>query len=128
MGDVVMLMPRERMSRDLERLLAVNDRTGDEADIVATEMDTAMEEWAETLSRIAVAYRARKLRVVAQAARDAAEQARHLGLNRAFRVGQAVSVLSTQGDDVALAANIARLMRLGDAALSSVWEQRDSCF
>lgn len=123
MRNVVVLEPREQMNRDLERLLAV----GDSHPGVATEsVDIAMEALTETLSQLAMSYRDRRLDDVVDEARRVAEQSRALGLNRAFRVGQAVAGLAASGDGVALSANVARLVRLGDAALSSVWDQGDA--
>ena len=126
MGNVILLNPQERISRDIERLLDGGERRALVAAPLPKSVDVALEDLAETLSCTAVAYRERRLDAVADHARDAADQARYLGLNRTFRVSQAVASLATREDGAALAANVARLMRLGDVALSSIWEYNDT--
>ena len=56
---------------------------------------------------------------------DGEALARGLGLRRAFRVAQATAALAGSSDRTALAANVARLVRLGDQAVTCIWEEAD---
>ena len=58
---------------------------------------------------------------LALSCRRIGEDASVLGLNRIARVARAVEKLLHQNDPNALAANVARLMRLGDGLFEDVW-------
>ncbi len=124
MGELVMLAPRERTNQDIERFMGRSDPHGAAASPEI--LDATLEEMTEALSRAAVSYRDRRLEDVAAAARDIADRAHELGLNRLFRVCRHVVSLTDGHDDTALAANVARLVRLGDEAISAAWLRQDS--
>lgn len=71
------------------------------------------------LMRIVDAYQAARFDELGRAARDAAATASALRLDRMSRVARTICTLSGREDGAALAANLARLMRLGSEALAT---------
>lgn len=57
--------------------------------------------------------------------REMAEVAQRIGLTTFARSAVNVSQVAMTGDHAALAATVARLIRVGEASLMSVWDMRD---
>jgi|GEM_PF-6850990 len=123
MPDIVSLNPVEPTPEDLSRLLKLGrEPAGGGPSAV---IERRLERLAKALLRASVALRDDRPSGVAEAACDAARLARGLGLRRAFRVAQATAALAGSPDRTALAANVARLVRLGDQAVTCIWEEAD---
>lgn len=123
MSNVVALHPRERTECDGERLRAI--RAGQEAADEAQRIGTKLEDLASQLSCVGLAYRDGRFDRLNEHARAVSEMAAEIGLHRLARVGRTVCVLAGQDNPAALAANLARLLRLGDAALTAIWDVQD---
>jgi hypothetical protein len=123
-ADVVPLHLREVATVDPARLAALQRRMGEEGAQLL--LHTTLEDLAAHLSRAAAAYDARHWERMAQACRNVADAARAVGLDRLGRVARTTAMLSGRTGDVALAANTARLMRLGEGALAALWDLREA--
>ncbi|WP_099824857.1 hypothetical protein [Oceaniglobus indicus] len=84
-----------------------------------------LEDLALYLAQLPAAYRDSRFRDLASACCEIGEIAGALGLERLSRVARTVAGLTAGDDSVALAANLARLMRLGNEALSVIWNLQD---
>ncbi|MGI1662006.1 hypothetical protein ACRDNQ_07185 [Palleronia sp. KMU-117] len=82
----------------------------------------AMEEIAVRLSRIEAAYDAGALDRVGKGARSLVAIADQTGLASVRDAAGAVASLSTSHDSTALAACVARLIRVGETSLVTVWD------
>ncbi len=123
MVNVVSLALHETAIVDLSKVEDVWRQKGEaEAHrVIGAELDRL----AEQMSRIGMAYREGRFDIVVAGCRDAAETAGTVGLDRLGRVACTVATLAGGRDATALAANIGRLMRLGDGALGKIWELQD---
>jgi hypothetical protein len=120
MGEVIRLYHAEdvRFEETQLRLLVAN--LGDaRADKV---MGRALDEIAVRLARIEAAYSSGALDRVGKGARGLAAIASQTGLASVREAAWAVAELSTSRDSTALAACVARLMRVGQASLVTVWD------
>ncbi|SLN15613.1 hypothetical protein AQS8620_00294 [Aquimixticola soesokkakensis] len=85
----------------------------------------AMEELAVRLARVEACYRKGEIDKMARAARSMVAISEQIGLETFAQVSSNVADLSTRGDDTALAACVARLMRIGEGSLIAVWDLQD---
>lgn len=85
-----------------------------------------LDDLALKLSQIGPAWRDGRFDRVAGCCRDVAEIAVELRFDRLARVARTSLALTAQNDGVALAANLARLMRLGESVLTTVWDLQDA--
>jgi len=85
----------------------------------------SLEELALGLSRVAGAYRHDRLDDVSGECVAIGKIAASIGLERMGRVAFTCAALAKGRDPVALSANLARLMRLGNDALSAIWDLQD---
>ncbi|WP_102110300.1 hypothetical protein [Oceaniglobus roseus] len=120
---VVALTPREGCGINPGALLAL--RGSDGCALARTTMGEALEDLALALSRVAQAYREDRFHDLREAACTVGRIAASLDLDRLARVARTVAGLSTTTDCTALAANVARLVRLGNGALGAIWELQD---
>lgn len=124
MAELIRLRPDETRSGDVDRFLGADARPGSEH--LEHVYGPTLEQLAEALSRVSIAYRDGRMIAMTAAARQASDQASAVGLNRLSRVARTVCVLAGAPDGTALAANVARLMRLGEDSLESIWQLHDS--
>ena len=122
-GSVVTLRPFEGISIDSESLARLRE-SGCEVQ-GAARTGELLEDLALGLSRIAIAYRNDRFEDLCAGSQKVAQLATKIGLDRLGRVAGTVAALSRGSDSVALAANLARLMRLGNDALGAIWDLQD---
>ncbi|WP_108483209.1 hypothetical protein [Oceaniglobus ichthyenteri] len=120
---VAMLRPIEPVSIDPACLALLRDtNSANQADNNVAE---ALEDVALGLSRIAGAYRQDRFDDIKTEGIAIGEIAGRIGLERMARVAFTVATLAKGSDGVALSANLARLVRLGNDALSEIWDLQD---
>jgi len=85
----------------------------------------ALEDLALGLARAAGAYRDGRFEDVSRESVAIGKIAARIGVDRMARVAFTVAALAKGRDPVALSANLARLMRLGNNALSTIWDLQD---
>jgi len=116
LDNVVMLCPQESVS--LEPLPAMRD-DGDPSFSLA---EDAVEEMVVCLAAIEAAWATGEFRRLGGLLETLAEQAERAGLPDVVHVAAEVSRLLERRDDVALAAVIARLIRVGETSLATLLE------
>jgi len=85
----------------------------------------AMEELAVRLTRINEAYQTYKMRELRKGAKGLIGIAEQVGMQRLADVARDVRNCAGENDPIALAATIARLLRIGDCSLTAVWDLQD---
>ncbi len=120
---VTNLVPREGISIDNETLAHL--RGVGNPQVVNRALGEALEDLALAMSRAAIAYRDDRFERLDAASRETAHAAALLGLDRLGRVACTVAVLTHSRDSVALAANLSRMIRLGNDALTAIWDLQD---
>ena len=86
---------------------------------------TALEDIANGLSLIERSYYRGDAAGVTTAAKTLAGVARKIGLFELAQVASSVVSLTQSSDQTALAASLARLVRMGDRSLTAIWEVQD---
>ena len=113
----------ERGALDGDRLQRLYTELGDrEADRALCDATEAV---ALSLARISRARRRGDLTDVSAQAVELAQSARFVGLPTLQRVALDVATCAAAGATPALDATLARLIRLGDNAFSTLWDPRD---
>lgn len=123
MADVTVLAQKEAVRLDAETLEALYRQLGDigAEDIVCR----AMEELAVKLAQIERLYREGRGENMRKTARMIAAISEQIGMRLLAKVaGDAVRCLD-EGDSVALAAVLARLIRTGERSLTEIWDLQD---
>lgn len=114
MAEIKILQLREHGDIGMMQMIAERQaRPGEHMEPVVA---TVLHDLSQQLEEIAVAYRAARFDEVVKVARVAAVTASSLRLDRLARVARTVCVLATSDDSAALAANVARMIRLGEDA------------
>tara|TARA_R110002012_G_scaffold61104_2_gene160292 strand:+ start:465 stop:926 length:462 start_codon:yes stop_codon:yes gene_type:complete len=85
----------------------------------------AMEELAVRLSHAERMYRESDIVSLRKSARSTAAIADQIGLHLLARVARDVTTAIDRADMIALAATLARLLRIGDRSLTAIWDTRD---
>lgn len=85
----------------------------------------ALEEMAARLSHIEASYRSGNWGDLRKNARGLGAIADQLGITVLAKVARDVKTCAENGDLVATAATLARLMRVGESSLSEVWDMQD---
>ncbi|MBT8409807.1 MAG: hypothetical protein KJN93_09290 [Alphaproteobacteria bacterium] len=85
----------------------------------------ALEELAVWLNRTDRAYRKSDMATVVIGAEQISRIAMQVGLSTLNRVARDVAQSCETGDTAALSATLARMMRIGECALLSVWDIQD---
>jgi hypothetical protein len=116
---VTVLRPLERAESDVLRM------TGCAAPAAAERLDAELEVVAEMLSRLALAWQEDAVDDLRHAAAALGMRSGTIGLHRLSRVARTVERLCMGSDRTALAANVARLDRLGQATLEQIWCLQD---
>lgn len=123
MERVTSLQQREPVLLDNDRLNDLYTQLGQQAaeDVVCR----ALEEMAARLSQIDKSYCAGEWSDLRKNARGLGAIADQLGIMLLAKVARDVKDCVDLGDPVATAATLARLMRVGEASLTEVWDMRD---
>ena len=85
----------------------------------------ALEELAARLSHTERCYRVKELRDMRKNARSLIAIAEQVGMELLSHVARDVTKCIDENDDVALAATLARLLRIGETSLYEIWDLQD---
>lgn len=85
----------------------------------------AMEELAMRLALIERAYTEHELQSLAKGARGLVKIADQIGMSTLAKVARDVAICADREDRLALAATLARLLRISDRSLMAVWDMAD---
>lgn len=85
----------------------------------------AMEELAVRLGHAERMYREGEIELLRKSVRSMAAIADQIGLHLLARVARDVTATIDNADTIALAATLARLLRIGDRSLTAIWDTRD---
>lgn len=118
--DVVFLRPVETVSLDMGAFQSLFFGTG--AANSMARADDMFEDFIVSLSAVESAWMAGEFDRLASQAAMLAELSDHLGLVKCAAIARQASGLIGRGNDVALAAVVARVVRVGEASLASVLE------
>jgi len=120
---VVMLSQDERVRLDQDRLGELYAQLGEAGaeDVVCR----AMEELAARLAHAARMFRQGHSADLRKNVRSMAAIAEQIGMLLLARVGRDVIACIDAGDTNALAATLARLLRIGERSLTAVWDLKD---
>jgi len=121
--EVTVLAQDEAVRLDAEKLEALYSQLGDVSaeDIVCR----AMEELAVRLAQTERFYRESRRVEMRKSARSISAIAEQIGMQMLARVAGHVRHCIDEGDETALAAVLARLIRAGERSLSEIWELQD---
>ncbi|PZX15033.1 hypothetical protein LX81_02621 [Palleronia aestuarii] len=114
---------RENAAADVHRMVGTN---GPQTADLAERIGPDLEGLAERLSIISRLYRDGRNAEIGRLAREVAGMSQSLGLLQISRVAAALDGLASGRDPAALGANVARLLRLGDDALHTLWALHDA--
>ena len=122
-ADVTILAQNEVVRVDAEKLEALYRQLGDISaeDILCR----AMEELAIKLARIERLYRESRHAEMRKTARMIVAISEQIGMQLLSRVASDVTRCIDDGDETALAAVLARLIRTGERSLTEIWELQD---
>lgn len=120
--DVKILPQDEPVRLDPDRLSVLYEQLGEAGaeDVVCR----AMEELALRLSMTERLYRQDRHEEMRKAARSLAGIADQVGMNSLCRVSRDVTECIDTGNEVALAAVLSRLLRIGERSLMEVWDMQ----
>ena len=85
----------------------------------------ALEELAARLSHTERCYREERQKDMRKSARSLVAISDQIGMSLLARVAQDVTTCIDDGDQIALAATIARLLRIGERSLTEIWDLQD---
>jgi len=85
----------------------------------------ALEELAVRLSHTERCFRAEEIPDMRKSARSLIAIAEQVGMVKLARVARDVTQCIDLGDEVALAATLSRLLRIGEISLHEIWDMRD---
>lgn len=123
MEQITLLQQTESIRLDagrLEDLYVQLGRTGAE-DVVCR----ALEELAARLAHTERCHRSGRRNELRKSARSLVAIAEQIGMQMLARVARDVTDCADTGDPVALAATLARLLRVGERSLSQIWDMQD---
>jgi len=117
------LMFDEKVRLDSDRLAELYVQLGEAGaqDVVCR----AMEELAVRLTRINESYQTNKTHDLRKGAKGLIGIAEQVGMQRLADVARDVRNCADENDPIALAATMARLLRIGDCSLTAVWDLQD---
>ncbi len=120
---VTLLKQNEVVQLDPVRIEALYDQLGERGaeDVVCR----ALEELAVRLSHTERCYRERREADMRKSARSLVAIADQIGMQMLGRVAGDVTHSIDSGDQIALAATLSRLLRIGERSLSEIWELQD---
>ena len=117
MDNVVHFRPVEMIFVDAEHLVGLAlDRGVSRAEFIAF---AALEEIVERLTSVEAAWRAGEFRRLAKVARSVVGMSEQMGLQTVAEVAAKVAAVAETNDHAALAALVARLVRVGEGSLDA---------
>jgi len=122
-ADISVLHHREGVRLDPDRVVALYAELG-EAGAEAV-MCRSIEELAVQLAALQKAAQAPDAVALAEAGRRLGRLAEQIGMVSLARVASDVAQAALGGDAPAVAATMARLVRIGDRSLTAVWDMQD---
>lgn len=123
MAQISVLVHDEAVQLDGDQLGALYAQLGEAS--ADTVVSRALEELANRLSLIERSYYKNDRAALAKSSRGLIGIADQIGLSGLSQVAGTVAALAKGSDDPALAATLARLVRLGDRSLTAIWEIQD---
>ncbi len=123
MSQVMKIRPSESVQVDQERLGALYMQLGEAnaEDVVCR----AMEELALRMAQCERLYRENRLSELRKNARSLIAIADQIGMSSLGRVAGDVTLCIDDKDEVALAATLSRLLRIGERSLTAIWDHQD---
>jgi len=121
--EIAVLRHDEVVRLDPERVIALYAELGERA--AEDTVERAMQEMALRLGAMERDWRRRDLAGLGRNARSVARLSHEVGMATMARVGADVAAAAAAGDVTACAATFARLRRIGDRSLATVWDLRD---
>ena len=120
---IITLAQNEIVRLDSDRLGELYAQLGEAGaeDVVCR----AMEELAVRLSHSERLFRQNEMSDLRKSARSLVAIAEQIGMHSVARVAQDVTQCIDDGDRVALAATLARLLRIGERSLTAIWDLQD---
>lgn len=117
---VLQIRPNERVDVDQERLGSLYAQLGASGaeDVVCR----ALEELALRLSQSDRLYRARNWKDLRKNTRSLIAIADQVGMMKLSKVAADVTTCIDEGDSVALASTLSRLLRIGERSLTAIWD------
>lgn len=120
---VPFLRRNERVQIDSTRVTTLFNRLGEGA--AEDAVCRAMEELAVRLATTQTVREMGDMARVAKVARGMIGIAEEVGLVSLARVASDVALCATAGDETAMGATLARLVRVGDKSMTEIWDLRD---
>ena len=123
MEQVTLLKQDETVKVDADRLEQLYQQLGEDGaeDVVCR----ALEELAARLSHTERCYRELRFGDMRKSARSLIAIADQIGMQLLANVAQDVTLCIDDGDRIALAATLARLLRIGERSLCEIWDLQD---
>ena len=123
MEQVTLLKQNEVISLDPDRLEELYLQLGEAGaeDVVCR----ALEELAARLSHTERCYRESRLPDMRKSARSLVAISEQIGMALLAKVALDVTCCIDDGDHIALAATVSRLLRIGETSLSEIWQLQD---
>jgi|TARA_B110000908_G_scaffold162041_1_gene207013 hypothetical protein len=123
MKDVVNIRVTETIQSDQVRLGMLYSQLGEAGagDIISR----AMEELAVRLAQCDTLWRARNLAQLRKHSRSLIAISDQIGMQRLAQVAGDVTVCLDNEDDIAIAATLSRMLRVGERSLSAIWALED---
>lgn len=123
MNQISQILQQEPANLDHDQLGALYAQLG----AVGAEdvLRRAMEELALRLSHSERLYQQSEMTDLRKSAHSLIGIAEQIGMSKLAGVAKDVSTAVDQGDMVAIAATLSRLMRVGEASLTAVWDLQD---
>ncbi len=123
MSDVVEIRLAEKIQLDQARLDALYTQLG--AAGAETVVCRAMEELAVRMTECETLWRDNSVVQLRKHARSLIAIADQIGMHRLAQVAGDVTVCIDLGDEVAVAATLSRMLRIGERSLSAIWSMED---
>jgi hypothetical protein len=123
---VLQIRPTEQVDLDQDRLGALYHQLGEDnaEDVVCR----ALEELAVRLGQCDRLYRDGSWADLRKNSRLLIAIAEQIGMHALARVARDVTICLDQGDAIAVAATLSRLIRVGERSLTAVWDLQDTPF
>ena len=117
---VLQIRPTEQVDVNQDQLSVLYAQLGEAGaeDVVCR----AMEELALRMAQCDRFYRARELEALRKNTRSLIAIAEQIGMYALARVAQDVTVCLDANDEIAVAATLSRLIRIGERSLAAIWE------
>ena len=126
MEQVAILTHDERVHFDPNRLEELYEQLGENA--AENVVCRALEELSIKLRKIEAAFWNGELKTVSENAKSLVTVADQIGMHSLARVAGDVAICVDRGDSVAVGGTLARLLRVGDQSLSSIWDTPSAAF